>query len=61
MANKIIFYYDENGNQTGEGESFTVVDGSTELKPATDKDIFNGVEWVTPVEPEPETVDETQP
>lgn len=57
MANKIIFYYDQNGKFSGMGTSFDVVEGSTELKPATDSDIFNGVEWVTPEpEPEPEPV-----
>lgn len=54
-ANKKLYYFGENGNFTGEGESFSIVPGSTLIEPATSADIWDGEKWVTPPEPEQPT------
>lgn len=48
MANIKLWYIDKDGNQLGEGESYSVVPGSVTIAPSTDSDIWDGEKWVTP-------------
>jgi len=42
----IIYYFDENGNYTGSGESHTLAENSTELKPPSEEYTYDGNTWV---------------
>ena len=48
-----IWYIDEKGNQLGEGDSFTEVEGTVSIPPNTPTDIWDGEQWVTPAIPSP--------
>jgi hypothetical protein len=49
-----VYYIDEDGKLTGEGESYTLPEGAIEIAPTTDRDVWDGEKWVTPPEPEPQ-------
>lgn len=43
-----IYYYDENGNILGNGDSSTIVENSTDKVPNTPNDKFINGEWLSP-------------
>jgi hypothetical protein len=48
------YYFDiESGEYLGEGDSSSLVDGATDIKPNTILDKWDGEKWIT-LEPEPE-------
>jgi len=54
-----IYYFDENGNQTGSGTSATCPsEEATELVPSSSEDTWNGTKWISPPPPPPPTQEE---
>jgi hypothetical protein len=55
-----IYYFDEEGNLSGEGTSATLPeDGATEIAPSTSADKWNGTTWEIPITLLP-TLDESK-